>query len=93
MRPTTTGVAISTDNGVVTVATVSSAGASRLREITFSASLTDDANIREGCTVTTGEVGSEYIRAIVDDIQAGPDFTASLTLYDEAPEIFTAYGN
>lgn len=92
MRPTTTGVAISTDNGVVTVATVSSEGASRLREIVFAASLTDDPNIREGCTVTTGEVGSEYIRAIVDDIQAGPDFTAQLTLYDEAPEIFTAYG-
>lgn len=92
MQPTTTGIAISTDNGAVTVATVASTGASRLREITFAASLTDDANIREGCTVTCGAVGLEYIRAIVDDIQAGADFTAQLTLYDEAPEIFTAYG-
>ena len=90
MQSGTTGIAISTDNGVVTIAQSTNPG--QAREIDFSPALADDPYIKEGCTVTSGAVGTEYLRCIVDDIQPGPDGTARLTLVDEAPEIFTAYG-
>jgi hypothetical protein len=47
-----------------------------------------DDEIGEGCLVTVGEVGSEFLRLILTDIEPGEDLTANVTCIDEAPELF-----
>ena len=46
----------------------------------------------EDCLVTTGEMGSEFKRLIVLDMQLRDELSAQLTLIDEAPEIWSLFG-
>ncbi|MCU0909791.1 MAG: phage tail protein [Rhodobacteraceae bacterium] len=48
------------------------------------------AGMIEGVLVAVGRSGREYLRLIVFDVQARPNFEASLTLVDEAPELWAA---
>lgn len=43
--------------------------------------------IEEGALVVAGELGAEYLRCLVQDVEMGPDLTATLTLVDEAPAL------
>lgn len=44
--------------------------------------------VETGCLVVIGTLGTEYKRFIVSDIAAGKDLMSTLTLVDEAPEIW-----
>lgn len=48
----------------------------------------DIHEIEPGCLVIIGDIGSEYLRLIVSEIRPGPDLMASLTMVDEAPQLF-----
>jgi hypothetical protein len=58
-------------------------------ELTFEIPITTDVSLIEtGCHVLIGTSGIEYRRLIVTDIQPGNNLIATLTLVDEAPEIW-----
>lgn len=49
----------------------------------------DPAGLEEGALVGWGPMGREYLRLIVFGITPKPDFTATITAVDEAPELWT----
>jgi hypothetical protein len=79
---------VSNSNGKTNVLTLETPVADSLTAGSFF----DKGNIPEiatGCLVVVGDVEKQYKRMIVTEIESGPDMTASLTLVDEAPEIWS----
>jgi hypothetical protein len=56
--------------------------------ITFDEPFPDPGNIEPGLLLVSGPLGSEYKRMIVFAVDPGEDLTATLTLLDEAPELY-----
>ena len=95
----TTGVAIRGTDGVTTVHLLSNA-TGETNVLTFDATVSDDtwaggpfdggaiSKIGVGCLCVVGNFGSEFKRMVVSEITPGADLTATLTLLDEAPDLF-----
>ena len=95
-----TGIAVRrTDGSITTHAVSNSAGVTN--NLTFSPSIPYATvtggpfdgptipSIDVGCLVAIGDIGAEYVRLLVAGIEPGEDYTAKLTLVDEAPEIWS----
>ena len=80
------GVALRRTTGTVTVHAPTNASG-MTSSLTFSPGLTA-AGIGTGLMVTVGHLGREYRRLIVFAIEPRPNYQASLTLVDEAPELW-----
>lgn len=89
-----TGIAIRHTDGTITTHQISSASGNAL---TLTTPFFDDPTIQSfadndhkyGCMVVAGELDSEYRRLLVHTITPSADLKASITLVDEAPELFT----
>lgn len=84
-----TAIAIRRTNGNNSIHVVT-ASASQSDLVTLAAPLNDSGDTVEGCLVVAGISGNEYKRLIVSEIAPGANLTASLTLVDEAPELWAA---
>ena len=88
---TETGVQIRLDDGAGTLITKTITESSGETDtITFAAPFTSPSGLEKGCMLTSGRVGMESRRMIVDRITPKTGFRASLTLVDEAPGIYEA---
>lgn len=88
----TTGIAIRLKDGSGTViAQELSDPLGYVDEITFTTPIADpgDDLLGPDCLVASGELGSEYLRAILTGVEPGPDLTASLSFLDEAPALWS----
>lgn len=83
-----TGVAIRRSGGAVTVHAVANA-AGLTDRLVFSPAIAG-ADMTDGALVTVGPLGQEFDRFIVFGVAPRPDFQASLTLIDEAPQLWSA---
>ena len=82
-----TGAAIRlSDGSVATEELANTTGESARLEF---ASAISPTGVTEGLLATVGPLGREFMRAVVFAIRPRADFSASLTLVDEAPEIWT----
>lgn len=83
--PAAMGIAIRGDTGsIVTKAIVETAATAT---VTFVTPFADPGDIVPGCLVALGVLGQEFSRKIIFSIEPGDDYTARITLVDEAPEI------
>lgn len=83
------GLAIRRSDGTVSTHEITAVGTD-VTEITFASPVSDpDGTIVAGAHVTAGRLGREYRRLIVTDIRPGRDAAATLTLVDEAPELWS----
>lgn len=58
-------------------------------EVEFETPFLDPGDaLDEGCLIASGELGTEYLRLILSDVQPAPDLRASLTGLDEAPGLW-----
>lgn len=87
LRPTTTGIVINALDGDLIAAQTTMKGNGWL--IQFDTPIANDPYIASGAHIVVGEVGSEYIRAIVDDIVPLDRGSARMICYDEAPELWS----
>jgi hypothetical protein len=81
-----TGVIIRGPDGPGAVRTLSNA-TGQTETLTFATPI-PAADVYDGALVSIGQTGSEVLRLIVFSVEPREDFTATLTLVDEAPEIW-----
>ncbi len=81
-------VAIRHTNGNNSIHVVTSDGETDIIE--FAEPYSDTRKIKVGCLLVCGAIGKEYKRLIVSEISPASDLTATLTLVDEAPELWAA---
>ena len=81
-----TGVIIRSSSGPSPVRALSNA-TGQTSTLTFATPI-PAADVYEGALVAVGPTGSEVLRLIVFSVEPREDFTATLTLVDEAPEIW-----
>jgi hypothetical protein len=85
-----TGVAIRLkDGGGDIIKEVTADDDGHTTEITFVTPFDDPGDIEEDCLVAAGPLGQEYKRLLIHAITAKNNIEATLTMVDEAPELFT----
>lgn len=84
------GVLIRQLDGTMLVKQIETGVDTESRIITFTTPFTDPGSslLAPGCFVGSGYVGEETKRVIVLDVTPKDDFTAQITMVDEAPQIF-----
>lgn len=83
-----TSAALRRTTGSVTVHPVAGATAETV-DLAFSPAISA-TGLSDGALVTVGPAGREYLRLVVFGIEPRPNYEASLTLVDEAPELWVA---
>ena len=89
-----TGIAIRQKNGgailIKELSSSSSDTETDTTEVTFATPFADPgaSYLTEGCLCTTGLLGSEYRRLLVQSITPNEDMTAAISFVDEAPELW-----
>lgn len=81
-------VAIREDDGTNVIQPLTVAANTTSDVITFTTPYDDGLQVQIGNLIIAGTSGKEYKRLIVSEIAPGSDLTATLTLVDEAPEIW-----
>jgi hypothetical protein len=85
-----TGIAIRLKNGAgALIKQITASVNDEVVDITFSTPFADPGTIDRDCLCNIGALGSEEKRLIVTAITYKNDLTATLTMVDEAPELFT----
>lgn len=88
-----TGVAIRRPGGVTVHPVMAGGAASGRIELAAPIAATGivdaDGNIAQGLLIAVGPLGEEYLRLIVFQVTPRPGLEASLTLVDEAPELWS----
>jgi hypothetical protein len=85
-----TGIAIRLKNGAgALIKQITASVNDEVVDITFSTPFADPGTIDRDCLCNVGALGSEEKRLIVTAITYKNDLTATLTMVDEAPELFT----
>lgn len=82
-----TGIAIQLAHGGVLVKQLAGGTGAEVDIVTFETPFAQPPDLKDDRPVAVGRLGHEKGRYIIRDIGRGRDFTATLTLVDEAPEI------